>query len=50
MRRFDRVIWLADGRIRADGLGSEICAAYEADIARRVAAHALRIDAADQVD
>lgn len=50
VRRFDRVIWLADGRIRADGLGSEICAAYEADIARRVAAHALRIDAADPVD
>ena len=45
VRRFDRVIWLAEGRIRADGLASEVCAAYEADVARRVAAHALRIDA-----
>lgn len=44
VRRFERVIWLADGQIRADGPGPEVCAAYEADVARRVAGHALRID------
>ncbi|WP_342131248.1 energy-coupling factor ABC transporter ATP-binding protein [Hydrogenophaga sp. OTU3427] len=45
VRGFERVIWLAEGAVRADGPGAEICAAYEADIVQRVAAHALRIDA-----
>jgi len=45
VRHFERVIWLADGAVRADGRGGEVCAAYEADVAGRIAAHALRIDA-----
>lgn len=49
VRGFGRVIWLAEGRVRADGPGAEVCAAYEADIALRVAAHALRIDTPDAI-
>lgn len=32
---FPRVLWLDAGRIRADGPGAEICAAYRADVAGR---------------
>lgn len=35
VRHFERVIWLERGRVRADGAGPEICAAYEADVAAR---------------
>lgn len=38
VRDFERVIWLDQGRIRGDGPGREVCAAYEADVALRVAA------------
>jgi biotin transport system ATP-binding protein len=38
VRDFERVLWLAGGQIRADGPGDEVCAAYEADVAQRVAA------------
>ncbi len=37
VRHFERVIWLDQGRVRADGVGAEVCAAYEADVASRSA-------------
>ena len=37
VRPFERVIWLDQGAVRADGPGVEVCAAYEADVALRVA-------------
>jgi biotin transport system ATP-binding protein len=37
VRHFERVIWLEGGRVRADGLGAEVCALYEADVAERAA-------------
>ncbi len=37
VRDFERVIWLDHGRVRADGPGRQVCAAYEADVAERVA-------------
>ncbi|MEN9903726.1 MAG: hypothetical protein RLZZ555_291 [Pseudomonadota bacterium] len=36
VRGFERVIWLERGRVRADGPGHEVCAAYEADVASRL--------------
>ncbi|WP_280190664.1 energy-coupling factor ABC transporter ATP-binding protein [Delftia sp. PS-11] len=38
VRSFGRVLWLERGRLRADGPGHEVCAAYEADVARRLQA------------
>lgn len=38
VRDFERVIWLDQGRLRGDGLGREVCAAYEADVAARLLA------------
>ncbi len=35
VRRFERVIWLDKGRVRADGSGETVCAQYEADVAAR---------------
>ena len=35
VRHFERVIWLDRGHVRADGLGAEVCAQYEADVATR---------------
>ena len=35
VRHFERVIWLDHGRVRADGAGTDVCAAYEADVASR---------------
>ncbi|QNP49034.1 energy-coupling factor ABC transporter ATP-binding protein [Diaphorobacter aerolatus] len=40
VRDFARVIWLDQGRVRADGPGAEVCAAYEADVASRADASA----------
>jgi len=37
VRHFERVIWLDGGRVRQDGRGTEVCAAYEADVASRTA-------------
>jgi biotin transport system ATP-binding protein len=37
VRHFERVIWLDKGHVRADGLGAEVCAQYEADVAARMA-------------
>ncbi len=37
VRHFDRVIWLQAGKVHADGAASDVCAAYEADVAARVA-------------
>ena len=37
VRHFERVIWLEQGRVRHDGPGPEVCAAYEADVALRTA-------------
>jgi len=41
VRSFERVIWLDKGQIRADGPGHTVCAAYESDVAMRLAAQAL---------
>ena len=38
VRDFERVIWLEQGRVRASGPGPAVCAAYEADVAQRLAA------------
>ena len=38
VRHFGRVIWLDQGRVRADGAGADVCAAYEADVASRTTA------------
>ncbi|MEI8171198.1 MAG: ABC transporter ATP-binding protein [Rhodoferax sp.] len=35
VRHFERVVWLDQGTIRADGPGHRVCAAYEADVATR---------------
>jgi biotin transport system ATP-binding protein len=35
VRHFERVIWLDRGRVRGDGAGADVCAAYEADVALR---------------
>lgn len=35
---FERVLWLDQGRVRADGPGREVCAAYAADVCRRAQA------------
>ena len=37
VRDWPRVIWLDAGRVRGDGPGREVCAAYEAAVAREVA-------------
>lgn len=37
VRHYPRVIWLDQGRIRADGPGEAVCAAYEAEVHRLVA-------------
>lgn len=37
VRHFERVVWLDQGQVRADGPGQEVCAAYEADVALRCA-------------
>lgn len=38
VRDFERVIWLQAGRVQASGPGRAVCAAYEADVAQRLAA------------
>ena len=38
VRSFARVVWLDKGRIRGDGPGHEVCAAYETDVRMRIAA------------
>lgn len=35
VRGFERVLWLDAGRLRADGSGEAVCAAYEAEVAAR---------------
>lgn len=37
VRHYARVVWLDRGQVRGDGPGAEVCAAYEADVARRAA-------------
>jgi biotin transport system ATP-binding protein len=44
VRRFERVIWLDKGQVRADGDGASVCAAYEADVAARCQSHQMSID------
>ena len=41
VRPFERVIWLDQGRVRDDGPGERVCAAYQTDVAARIAAQAL---------
>ena len=36
VRHFERVIWLDQGQVRADGLGAVVCAQYEANVASRM--------------
>ena len=36
VRHFERVIWLDKGCVRADGLGADVCAQYEADVSARM--------------
>ena len=43
VRDFDRVIWLDKGRVCADGPGRSVCAAYESDVAMRLADNAAAI-------
>ncbi len=38
VRDFERVIWLEAGRVRADGPGAQVCAAYEAEVTTRAQA------------
>jgi biotin transport system ATP-binding protein len=38
---FERVIWLERGQVRADGPGAQVCAAYQSNVAARIAAQAL---------
>ena len=35
---FERVLWLEQGRVRADGPGREVCEAYAEDVRERAAA------------
>ena len=44
VRDFERVVWLERGKVRADGPGREVCAAYEADVACRAATRWLGFD------
>lgn len=44
VRHFERVIWLDQGQVRADGSGQSVCAAYQADVAARLAAQARSTD------
>jgi biotin transport system ATP-binding protein len=37
VRDFARVLWLDQGTVRADGPGTEVCAAYQADVVARIA-------------
>lgn len=37
VNNFERVIWLDQGRVRGDGPGADICAAYRADVQARAA-------------
>jgi biotin transport system ATP-binding protein len=41
VRPFERVIWLERGQVRADGPGQQVCDAYQADVAARIASQAL---------
>lgn len=41
VRHFERVIWLDHGYVRDDGPGARVCAAYQADVAARIANQAL---------
>jgi biotin transport system ATP-binding protein len=44
VRGFERVIWLDKGHVRADGDGTSVCAAYEADVAARCQSQPMTID------
>jgi biotin transport system ATP-binding protein len=44
VRGFERVIWLDKGQVRADGQGTSVCAAYEADVAARCQLQHITID------
>ena len=40
VRHFERVIWLDQGQVRADGLGHDVCQAYERDVQQRIQSQA----------
>ncbi|WP_310936102.1 ABC transporter ATP-binding protein [Variovorax sp. UMC13] len=42
VRDFERVLWLADGQVRADGPGPVVCAAYADDVRARAEADSQR--------
>ena len=43
VRDFERVLWIDQGQVRGDGPGSEICAAYAADVRTRSLSNALSV-------
>ena len=45
VRDYPRVIWLDAGKVRGDGPGREVCAAYEAAVAQEMAHAGWRFDA-----
>ena len=48
VRGFARVLWLEQGRVRMDGPGAQVCAAYEADVAQRMAVRLGGLSAQEQ--
>jgi biotin transport system ATP-binding protein len=41
VRNFERVLWMDKGQVRADGSGHQVCAAYQSDVAARLAQQVL---------
>lgn len=48
VRGYARVLWLDHGKLRADGPGAQVCAAYEADVTLRWAQRLAARDAASR--
>lgn len=48
VRTFAQVLWLEQGRVRMDGPGTQVCEAYEADVAQRMAVQLASASAQDR--
>jgi len=48
VRTFAQVLWLEQGRVRMDGPGAQVCEAYEADVAQRMAVQLASASAQDR--